>query len=56
VWRYVGVTIDGVKFTILREVALEIRCVDNDVGQMTCRPSGGLMKRKMMSTTRARTA
>jgi hypothetical protein len=56
VWRYVGVTIDGVKFTILREIALKIRCVDNDVGQMTGCPSGGFMKRKMMSTTRARTA
>jgi hypothetical protein len=56
VWWYVGVTVDGVKFTILREIALKIRCVDNDVGQMTGCPSDGFMKREIVSTTKARTA
>lgn len=55
-WRYVGITIDGVKFTILREIALEICCVDNDVGQMAGCPSDGLMNREMMPITGPRTA
>lgn len=54
--RYVGVTTDGVKFTMLRKVALEIRCVDNDVREMTSCSSDGVMKRETMSITRARTA
>jgi hypothetical protein len=56
VWRYVGVTVDGVKFTMLREISLEICCVDNDVGQITGCPSDGFMKHEMMSTTGPRTA
>ena len=55
-WGYVGITIDGVEFTGLREIALEIRSVDNDVGQMTSCPSGGFMKRELTLTTWTRTA
>jgi len=43
------VTVDGMNFAIRREIALEIRRVDNDVGQMAGRPSGGGMKGEMMS-------
>lgn len=54
-WRYVGVTVDGVELAGLREVAFEICSVDNDVGQMTSCPSDGFMKRKLMLTTETRT-
>jgi hypothetical protein len=41
---------------MLREIALEIRCVDNDVREMTGCSSDGVMKREMMPITGARTA
>lgn len=43
--RYVGVTVDGVEFTILREIALEICRIDDDMGQVTGCPSDSFMNR-----------